>query len=74
MQSFPDCRRERLSAIVDEICERLHISRVDLYPLFLRSDPDSLYFIDDGHWNDAGQALAARAVAARIHAESLHGG
>jgi hypothetical protein len=70
LQRFPEYRRQRLSEIIDGICERLRIPRVNLYPLFLRSDPDSLYFIDDGHWNDAGQALAAREVAEQMRAES----
>ena len=71
LQRFPDYQRERLSRSVDAICRRLGIPRVNLYPLFLRNDPGSLYFVDaDSHWNDAGQALAAREVAERIHAES----
>lgn len=44
----------------------LGIETVDLYEIFAVSEPSTLYFEQDTHWNDRGQALAAATVAARI--------
>jgi hypothetical protein len=63
-ERFPEYRRDRLTSIVDEICARHGIHRINLYPVFLNNDPQSLYFsAEDDHWNAAGQDLAARVTA-----------
>jgi lysophospholipase L1-like esterase len=67
LQRYPMYRRERLSETVRTICDQLGIPYVDLFPVFERSDPERLYFREtDNHWNDAGQALAAREVAGSL--------
>jgi hypothetical protein len=68
LSQFNDYRRERLTSVIDEICARNQIDRINLFPIFTHNNPDSLYFkIVDGHWNDAGQDLEARETANWIH-------
>jgi hypothetical protein len=63
-ERFPKYRRDGLSSTVDEICARHGIHRINLYPVFLNNDPQSLYFTaEDDHWNASGQELAARVTA-----------
>lgn len=62
-----------LSRSVMRACREQDLDCIDLFPLFTRNDPASLYFKGkDNHWNDAGQALAAKAVGDHI-ASRLHG-
>jgi hypothetical protein len=69
LSRFDDYRKDRLASIVDEICARNQIDRINLFPIFARNNPDSLYFhVADDHWNEAGQDLAARETANHIHA------
>jgi lysophospholipase L1-like esterase len=52
-----------------EICRSLDIDFLDLNPVFREhEDPASLFLVNDGHWNAAGHALAARVAAERIAA------
>jgi hypothetical protein len=63
-ERFPKYRRDGLTSIVDEIRARHGIQRVNLYPVFLRNNPQSLYFTaEDDHRNAAGQDLSARVTA-----------
>jgi len=74
LQQYPEYRRERLTSIIDGICARHNIPRVNLYPVFANNNPDSLYFRgDNDHWNDAGQKLAARVTADFIYNHVLTG-
>jgi hypothetical protein len=67
LSRFDEYRRERLTSIVDDICTQNHIDHINLFPIFARSNPDTLYFKSgDTHWNDAGQDLAARESAKYI--------
>ena len=69
LSRFPEYRRDRLTTVIDEICARHQIDRINLFPVFMQNDPDSLYFVvDDNHWNDRGQDLAARTTADHIQA------
>jgi hypothetical protein len=67
LSRFDEYRADRLTSVIDEICNRNQIDRINLFPLFVRNNPDSLYFKIDTHWNDAGQDLAARETASYIH-------
>jgi len=74
LQQRPGYQRERLTAIVDDICARHDIPRINLYPVFQGNQPGSLYFLkDDDHWNDAGQKLAAKVAADFIYNNMLKG-
>ncbi len=55
---------DRLAGIAAE----LGFPCVDLFPLFARSDPCSLYLVGDPHWSPRGQDLAAAEVAASLEA------
>ena len=66
LSRFHEYRNDRLTSVIDEICARNQIDRINLFPIFTRNDPDSLYFKFDDHWNDAGQDLAARETAKYI--------
>ncbi len=50
----------RLSDCVASLCDGAGISYLNLYPIFLKNEPNTLFFLIDDHWNDRGQDLAAR--------------
>lgn len=62
--------RRRLNRWVVEICEESKIDFIDLFDTFEGSgNPEALYFpTPDPHWNEAGQLVAAEAVADWIDA------
>jgi hypothetical protein len=60
---FPEYSKNRLTSSAANICARNDIPFVNLYETFATNMPSQLYFIGDDHWNDEGQALAARTVA-----------
>ena len=68
LQQYPEYRRDRLTSIVDDVCSRYQMHRVNLYPIFFNNSPRTLFFKEnDDHWNDAGQELAARQTADYIY-------
>lgn len=66
---------ELLSAVAAEL-ERRGVEVVDLYPLFRDATArgERVYWRDDTHWNDAGIAIAAQAVAERLRHPFSAGG
>jgi len=61
LSSYQDYRPERLCSVIGQACRDQNIPALDLFPVFNSSQPEQLYFrLNDDHWNDAGQALAAR--------------
>jgi len=65
-------KRTNLAFAVDSICRDNKIHKINLFDLFLRSKPETLYFSGrDNHWNDAGQELAAQEVAQYIYEKLL---
>ena len=55
---------------MDKICRRAGIVRINLFDIFMKNDPQTIYFKKaDGHWSDAGQALAAEATADYVQRE-----
>lgn len=59
--TFPAARRAHLTNLVSAMAHRHSIPNLDLFPAFRQSDPASLYFRGgNNHWNERGQALAAR--------------
>ena len=58
---------ELLAAVAAEL-ERREIGVVDLYPAFREATArgERVYWRDDTHWNDAGIAIAAQAIADRL--------
>lgn len=65
---YPEYDPRRMTQFLVEACESAGIEYVDLYPVYTSvDDPGLLYFrIDDNHWNEAGQRLAAEATAAAL--------
>jgi hypothetical protein len=64
---FVNYRRSGLTDAVTKAAADHYMEVLDLFPVFLRNDPDSLYFaVGNDHWNSAGQALAAEVTAARL--------
>ena len=62
-ETYPDYRRRALTNALQSIAEKRHISRVNLFePFYERGAALYLRGADD-HWNDEGQALAAKIVA-----------
>lgn len=67
-EKYPQYRRDRLSTIVEEICEELGIPNLNLFDTFMQRGPAKLFFREtDNHWNDDGQDLAALETAKYIH-------
>ena len=65
---YPSYRPDRLTSTIDKICDRNTIHRINLFPVFLSNNPQSLYFTtNDDHWNEKGQDLAAHTTAQYLH-------
>jgi lysophospholipase L1-like esterase len=62
---YPDYRPSALTDGLAEIAGAEGIPLLNLFGAF-QERPQALYHPRDGHWNEAGQALAARLTAARI--------
>lgn len=43
-------------------CESASVPVLDLTPVFRKNNTENLYLAFDGHWNEKGHALAARAI------------
>ncbi len=70
LAKFSGYGRNNISSAVDKICEVAGIGRINLFGIFMKNDPQTLYFKQaDAHWSDAGQALAAEATADYVHRE-----
>lgn len=64
---FPNYQPEQLSQAISSLAKAHGISHINLFPTFATNSPKTLYFRGgDNHWNDAGQALAARVVATQL--------
>jgi len=74
LQQFPSYQRNRLTEIVRKICLDKKIHALDLFGPFLKNHPEKLYFFANDHWNDAGQALAAKETASYIISNALIAG
>ena len=68
---FPDYQRNRLTGIIRKICRDNQTYYVDLFDSFIKNQPGKLYFNANDHWNDAGQALAAKETAAYIISKAI---
>lgn len=73
LDGIPGYDRRRLDAWVAAICQEAGIDFINLFDTFEATGrPNDLYFpTPDPHWNEAGELVAAEAVAERIEA-SLH--
>jgi endonuclease I len=63
-----------LNRLAAETARRQHIPFVDLEPAFLadwQQQHRRFDFDADGHWNEHGHAVAARAIAAKLHELSV---
>jgi hypothetical protein len=64
---YPTYRNTNLTSAVEGILQARHIPGLNLFETFAKNDPESLFFEDNDHWNEAGQSLAARETALYIH-------
>jgi lysophospholipase L1-like esterase len=64
-------RKSALTDIVETIARRSGIRYLNLFPHFRKKDPQQYYFINDNHWNEAGQKLAAELLAKLIFSEKI---
>ena len=70
LEKFSGYRRNNISSAVENICDRAGLPRINLFDIFMKNDPETLYFKRaDPHWSDRGQALAAEATADYVHRE-----
>jgi lysophospholipase L1-like esterase len=66
-KAYASYDRTRLTSLIADVCREEMVDVIDLYDVFSRNEPATLYFADDdSHWNDAGQALAAELVTPRV--------
>jgi hypothetical protein len=64
---YPTYQPRLLVGALDSILTAQGVNYLNLEPTFIANQPDKLYLhINDIHWNDAGQALAARIVCDRL--------
>ena len=62
-----------LTDAVEIICNSLGINNINLFAEFENGPAEQLFFQEnDGHWNDAGQALAARITASYLYREFIN--
>jgi hypothetical protein len=66
-----DYRPEALTDVLSDIAARHGFEYVDLFRPFLDAGADRLYIRSDGHWNAAGQDLAADLAMRKIVADGL---
>jgi hypothetical protein len=68
---YPDYDPSRLTSLLEKAAVKHDIDFYNLYtPFRLRNDADTLYFrYGNDHWNDKGQAIAARLVTQKIISE-----
>ena len=64
-------RRTNLTDAVENICLRNNIHFVNLFDVFMRSNPDTLFSLDKDHWDDQGQDIAAKETASFITSQKL---
>ena len=70
LAKFSGYRRTNISSAVEKICRRAGIGRINLFDIFMRNDPQTLYFKKaNTHWSPRGQALAAEATADYLQRE-----
>ena len=68
----PQYSPRNLTGLAEAALERNGIPGLNLFDVFSRNNPGSLFFIyKNNHWNDRGQALAARVSAAYIMENGL---
>lgn len=67
LSRYPNYKSSNLTEAISDICWRNELKCLNLFPIFESNDPESLYFKGaDDHWNNEGQALAARVTAAYL--------
>jgi len=64
-------RRTNLTDALENICIGNNIHFVNLFDVFMRNDPDTLFFLDDDHWTDQGQDIAAKETVSFITSQML---
>jgi lysophospholipase L1-like esterase len=65
-RGYPEYRPSALTDGLGEIARAEDVPLLDLFPAFRDWEGPELYHPRDGHWNEAGQALAARLAADRL--------
>jgi hypothetical protein len=72
LEKYPKYKGSRLTDVVENICLANNIHYVNLRDIFMRNNPNHLFFKgDDDHWNDQGQDLAAKETAWYIAAHKM---
>jgi hypothetical protein len=64
---FAAYKNTNLTSAVEKILHARHIPGLNLFETFVKNDPETLFFEEHDHWNEAGQSLAARETALYIH-------
>ena len=70
-RDFSEYDPARLTDALEEIAQSEKINSINLYDIFKSSVSNNLYFTDNTHWNDNGQALAAAVVGSYIQEKKL---
>jgi hypothetical protein len=71
---FPDYRPENITSTLKDIAERNGLTYLNLWDTFRPLDAEKLFLHGgDDHWNEAGQHIAAEALADFIAGRRLLG-
>jgi lysophospholipase L1-like esterase len=68
---FPLYDRTRLTRILEVQAQKLGVPHLNLFAPFSSYGAKKLYFLKDDHWNDPGQAYAARLLADLLSRERI---
>jgi len=71
--AYPGYRRDGLTTLLSRMAEQSGLEHLDLFRPFETAGASALYFPKDGHWNPAGQALAAELAKNHIITRRLLG-
>jgi len=70
LQKYPGYRRANLTDAIKNICIANNIHFINLFDVFMRNNPENLFFAGD-HWNDQGQDIAAKETASYITSQMM---
>jgi len=74
LETYENYKPDNLSRAIESACQANQLLNINLYPIFKESEPEKLYFkINDDHWNDTGQKLAAKVTSDYIYKNGLLG-
>ncbi|WP_372366440.1 hypothetical protein [Candidatus Uabimicrobium sp. HlEnr_7] len=63
----PTYKSNNISQAIENVCKNIKIPYINFFKAMSKNNPSTLFFIRDGHWNNAGQKLAAEQTKSYIN-------